>query len=125
MIDFGALVPGQPPAHLGGGDAAPGQAVDVAQVVLLGLHILIPLISEEMLKFPKLCRQYFRLLSFLLEVYPEKVAGLPADAFSQLMRTLEYGLTQPDSQVVRPSRRPSAFAGLRRPALRVAWRDVA
>eukprot|EP00854_Cymbomonas_tetramitiformis_P018543 gene18543-22136_t len=41
-------------------------SADVAQVVLLGLHLVIPLISPELLKFPKLCRQYFTLLSVLL-----------------------------------------------------------
>ena len=39
------------------------------QVVFMGLHLVIPLISPELLKFPKLCRQYFRLVAMLLEVH--------------------------------------------------------
>jgi hypothetical protein len=30
---------------------------DVAQVVYLGLHIITPLMSVDLLKYPKLCRQ--------------------------------------------------------------------
>ena len=47
------------------------------QVVFLGLSILVPLMQIEQLKFPKLARAYFTLLSYMLEVYPERVAGLP------------------------------------------------
>ncbi|KAK3239066.1 hypothetical protein CYMTET_50978, partial [Cymbomonas tetramitiformis] len=57
-------------------------SADVAQVVLLGLHLVIPLISPELLKFPKLCRQYFTLLSVLLDSYPERVAALPTAALT-------------------------------------------
>ena len=47
------------------------------QVVLLGLNIVLPLISLELLKFPKLCHLYFTLLSYILEVYTDqaRVAG--------------------------------------------------
>ena len=46
-------------------------------MVFLGLSILVPLMQIEQLKFPKLARAYFTLLSYMLEVYPERVAGLP------------------------------------------------
>ena len=45
-----------------------GQAVNVAQLVFLGLDILIPLISLELLSYPKLCILYFRLLAYMIEV---------------------------------------------------------
>ena len=45
--------------------------------MFLGLSILVPLMQIEQLKFPKLARAYFTLLSYMLEVYPERVAGLP------------------------------------------------
>ena len=44
-----------------------------AQVVLLGLNVVVPLMSAQLLQFPKLCRSYFSLLSYMLEVYPEQV----------------------------------------------------
>ena len=34
----------------------------ILQVVLLGLSIILPLMSIELLKFPKLCHLYFTLL---------------------------------------------------------------
>ncbi|RZC68876.1 hypothetical protein C5167_032005 [Papaver somniferum] len=45
---------------------------DIGQVIYLGLHIVTPLISLDLLKYPKLCHDYFALLSHMLEVYPEK-----------------------------------------------------
>ena len=45
-----------------------GQAVDVAKLVFLGLDILIPLISLELLGYPKLCLLYFQLLAYMMEV---------------------------------------------------------
>lgn len=48
-----------------------------AQVVFLGLDTVIPLMTGELLHFPKLIRAFFTLISYMLEVYPERVASLP------------------------------------------------
>ena len=45
-------------------------------MVLLGLDVIMPLMTPQLFKFPKLCRLYFSLLSYVLEVYPEQVGGL-------------------------------------------------
>ena len=92
-----------------------------SQVIYVGLDIVTPLISLDLLKYPKLGRdvspqffsflfavtedngnsmliviwvslQYFVLMSHLLEVYPEKVAHLNRDAFSRIIGSLEFGL---------------------------------
>ncbi|MCO5598035.1 hypothetical protein L7F22_052124 [Adiantum nelumboides] len=76
---------------------------DVAQVIYLGLHIVIPLISVELLKYPKLCRQYFTLLAHMLEVYPEKIARLSKEGFSQVVGALSFGLRHQDIEVVNMS----------------------
>ena len=47
------------------------------QVVFLGLDMVIPLMTGELLHFPKLIRAFFSLISYMLEVYPERVASLP------------------------------------------------
>ena len=50
---------------IGGGGSTAGAAgpqLEVAQVVLLGLSIVLPLMSLELLKFPKLRHFYFMLL---------------------------------------------------------------
>ncbi|XAR65865.1 hypothetical protein NMG60_11011849 [Bertholletia excelsa] len=77
---------------------APG--TNISQVVYLGLHIVTPLISLDLLKYPKLCHDYFSLLSHLLEVYPEMVAQLNSDAFNHIVGTLGFGLHQQDMEVV-------------------------
>uniref|UniRef100_A0A452YFI3 Exportin-4 n=1 Tax=Aegilops tauschii subsp. strangulata TaxID=200361 RepID=A0A452YFI3_AEGTS len=56
---------------------------DIAEVIYVGLDIVTPLISLDLLKYPKLSRDYFVLMSHLLEVYPEKVAHLNRDAFGR------------------------------------------
>ncbi len=47
------------------------------QVVFVGLDVVVPLITEDLLKIPKLCRLYFGLLGYMLEAFPERMAALP------------------------------------------------
>lgn len=49
----------------------------VLQIVFLGLDLVIPLVTGELLQFPKLVRSFFSLLSYMMEIYPEHVASLP------------------------------------------------
>ncbi|PSC75864.1 Armadillo-type fold [Micractinium conductrix] len=79
---------GAPPA----GGAPQAAAVDVAALVFTGLDILVPLLSLELLKFPKLCRAYFALLAHMLEAYPERMAQLPPRVFQTLLSTLQFGV---------------------------------
>ncbi|KAM7250286.1 hypothetical protein ACFE04_022169 [Oxalis oulophora] len=72
----------------------------VLQVVYFGLLIVTPLISLELLKYPKLCRDYFALLTHALEVYPEAIAQLNSEAFSHVLRTLEFGMRHQDTDIV-------------------------
>lgn len=83
--------------------AAPGLTPHdspVSRVVLLGLNIVLPLISAELLKFPKLAQLYYSLLSYMLEVYPKAVADLPQQHFASLMASLEWGLLGSDQVAV-------------------------
>ena len=50
-----------------------GETVTAADVCLFGLNIIMPLMSAELLKFPNLCLQYFKTITFVCEIYPEKV----------------------------------------------------
>ncbi|OVA13652.1 Importin-beta [Macleaya cordata] len=81
-------------------DSNEAERPDIGQVIYLGLHIVTPLISLDLLKYPKLCHDYFALLSHMLEVYPEKVAQLNATSFSHIIGTLDFGLRQQDVEVV-------------------------
>ncbi|KAL3883791.1 hypothetical protein ACJMK2_030022 [Sinanodonta woodiana] len=67
--------------------------VNAADVVLYGLNTMIPLMSVELLKFPSLCLQYFRLITFLAECNPEKFSSIPDDLFRSLMYSVELGLS--------------------------------
>lgn len=81
-------------------DSVETPGTNISQVVYFGLHIITPLISLDLLKYPKLCHDYFSLLSHLLEVYPETVAQLNTDAFTHVLGTLDFGLHHQDVDVV-------------------------
>jgi len=55
----------------------------------------------DLLKYPKLSRDYFVLMSLLLEVYPEKVAHLNSDAFARIIGSLDFGLRNQASTLSR------------------------
>ncbi|CAO3672042.1 unnamed protein product [Umbelopsis vinacea] len=65
---------------------------EVADVVFFGVNLLIPSINAEMLKIPSLCQQYIKLISNLIEFFPDKLNVIPASLFSNLMASLEYGI---------------------------------
>ncbi|KAK9292418.1 hypothetical protein L1049_020388 [Liquidambar formosana] len=83
-------------------DFSLGEAADtnMSQVIYFGLHIVTPLISSDLLKYPKLCHDYFSLLSHMLEIYPEMVAQLNSEAFAHILRTLDFGIHHQDTEVV-------------------------
>merc|ERR1719341_1439338 len=70
-----------------------GETVTAADVCLYGLNIIMPLMSAELLKFPNLCLQYFKTITFVCEIYPEKVTTLNPDLQKNLVASLELGLT--------------------------------
>ncbi|XVF06407.1 hypothetical protein REPUB_Repub06bG0046100 [Reevesia pubescens] len=81
-------------------DSVEVAGINISQVVFFGLHIVTPLISLELLKYPKLCHDYFSLLSHILEVYPETLAQLNGEAFAHILGTLDFGLHHQDLEVV-------------------------
>ncbi|XP_038715218.1 exportin-4 [Tripterygium wilfordii] len=81
-------------------DSIETHGTNISQVVYFGLHIVTPLISLDLLKYPKLCHDYFSLLSHMLEVYPETFAQLNRDAFAHVLGTLDFGLHHQDGDIV-------------------------
>ncbi|GJJ69908.1 exportin-7 [Entomortierella parvispora] len=67
-------------------------AVLPSTVVFSGINILIPMIKENMLKIPRLCTLYVRLISRLIESYPGRLIELPADLMNNLMASLKFGI---------------------------------
>ncbi|XP_035250493.1 exportin-4 [Anguilla anguilla] len=78
---------------------AAGRTVSAADVVLYGVNIVLPLMSQDLLKFPSLCNQYYKLITFICEIFPEKIPQLPEELFKSLMFSLELGMTSMSSEV--------------------------
>ncbi|XP_024988804.1 exportin-4-like isoform X2 [Cynara cardunculus var. scolymus] len=76
------------------------QQTSISQVIYVGVHIVSPLITIDMLKYPKLCYDHFALLSHMLEVYPEMIPKLNHEAFGHISGTLDFGLHHQDEEIV-------------------------
>ncbi|XP_020912207.1 exportin-4 [Exaiptasia diaphana] len=74
-----------------------------ADVTIYGLNIIMPLISTEILKFPSICEEYFKLTTYVCDVYPEKTMTLPDGLFQNMMSTLEVGLDNYDAEIAKMS----------------------
>lgn len=68
-------------------------AVSPVDVVLFGFHLIIPLINQELMKYPKLSGEYFKLVTFVCEVYPEKIKCLPLGLFQNFMASIQMAIS--------------------------------
>lgn len=75
----------------------------VSDVVFSGLSRVIPLMTEQLLQYPSLSKQYFTLISYMVEVYAEKLSALPANLFAMLLQSLLFGMRHVQIEVVRYS----------------------
>ena len=80
-------------------DLLPGQTVTHLEVVLMCLQVVIPLIDSEAMAVPKVCMEYMQLISTIMEFHAEKVAMLPPNLFTSLMKSVEFGLEHTLSSV--------------------------
>ena len=86
----------------------PSQGVDSSQVtdvIFFGLQQIIPLMTQGLLQFPALCTQYFSLVGFMMDTYPDKVCALPYELFDALLESLLFGMSHLDPFVARSSLR--------------------
>jgi hypothetical protein len=65
--------------------------VNATQVVFVGLNIIMPLMSAELLEFPKLCQSYYKLIVFLCED-PDRLQGLPDQLMQSIMQSVQLAL---------------------------------
>ncbi|XP_074663144.1 exportin-4-like [Tubulanus polymorphus] len=70
------------------------QRTNGGDVVVYGLSTIVPFINEELLKFPKLCNEYFKLLAYMAEIYPAKLCALPDNLCQFLMASIQKGLIE-------------------------------
>jgi len=69
--------------------------------VLVGLSVVVPLLSDDLLKFVELRRRYYAVLGAVLEDKPGSLGQLPAPVLQQLVGTLQFGITHEDAGVAR------------------------
>lgn len=74
--------------------------VTAADVSLFGLNFIMPLITIDLLKYPDLCAQYYRLIVLINDIYPEKICSLPETLLHQLLESVKLGLSQFGSTIV-------------------------
>ncbi|TPX53736.1 hypothetical protein PhCBS80983_g06195 [Powellomyces hirtus] len=94
-------------------------AVDVADVIFYGVNTVTPLISDQMLQFPELCKDYISLVSNLVRYFPDKLSVLPPALLANLVRALEFGMHNAMTEVAR-----GAFEAITTLAL-YAWDESA
>eukprot|EP00299_Pterocystis_sp_00344_P016723 c8389_g1_i1.p1 GENE.c8389_g1_i1~~c8389_g1_i1.p1 ORF type:complete len:1134 (+),score=246.39 c8389_g1_i1:42-3443(+) len=68
-----------------------------SQVVLFGMKMVMGMISQELMKFTRLCDVFFEALSFICQSYSEEVCVLPHPQFSLLMTLFVWGIGTSDS----------------------------
>jgi len=79
------------------------ESKEVIEVVFYGLQQILPLMTQGLLHFPRLCKQYYSLVGFMMDTYPEKVGALPFDLFRGLLDSLLFGMSHTDSFVSKSS----------------------
>lgn len=75
----------------------------VTDMIFFGLQQILPLMTRGLLQYPTLCTQYFSLVGFMMETYPEKVAILPYELFDALLESLLFGMSYYDPSVAKSS----------------------
>ena len=45
-------------------------------------------------QYPKLNNEYFKLVTFICEVYPEKIKSIPAELFGHLMMSIQMAISE-------------------------------
>ncbi|GAB6027178.1 hypothetical protein CHUAL_013931 [Chamberlinius hualienensis] len=74
--------------------------VVAADVAISGLDIVMPLLNVDLLHFPKLCSQYFKLVTLICELHPERVCHLPENLLRNLIASIQLAFTRFGSEIV-------------------------
>lgn len=83
---------------------APGvETTQVTDIIFFGLQQILPLMTQGLLHMPTLCEQYFSLVGFMMETYPDKIAVLPYELFNSLLESLLFGMSHHDATVAKSS----------------------
>ncbi|XP_065582120.1 exportin-4-like [Artemia franciscana] len=78
---------------MGFSEPADVEKMSASAVCLNGLFIVMPLLSLELLRFPSLCQQFFKTITYVAEIHTEKIFELPPEMMTQILSSIEIGLT--------------------------------
>ena len=78
-------------------------STQVTDIIFFGLQQILPLMTQGLLQMPTLCSQYFSLVGFMMETYPQKIAVLPYELFDALLESLLFGMCHHDAAVAKSS----------------------
>lgn len=81
-------------------DDAAEAGVSAPDVILFALNILMPLMNDELLRYPQLCCQYYKMITNVCEMYPEKICQLPEGLFKSVIASFHLGLTRYGTGIV-------------------------
>ncbi|KAL7287451.1 hypothetical protein TKK_0018556 [Trichogramma kaykai] len=73
-------------------DDAPTQNCEPVTVFLYGFNFIMPMMTINLFKFPSLCLQYFKMITYFCEMHPRQVFSLPTTLLNQLLASVELGL---------------------------------
>lgn len=76
---------------------------EVTNVIFFGLQQILPLMTQGLLQYPTLCKQYYSLVGFMMDTYPQKVGGLPYDLFNALLDSLLFGMSHAENDISKSS----------------------
>ena len=97
-------------------DTLPG----VTDMIFYGVQQILPLMTQGLLQYPKLCSLFFELLGFLCDTYPDQVCALPRELLDALVEALLFGMRHVEAPIGTLSLQ--GLASLAREA-NFPWRD--
>ncbi|EGD82177.1 hypothetical protein PTSG_02852 [Salpingoeca rosetta] len=83
-------------------ETGPGET-EAGDVALLGINLVVPLLTTEMLQEPLIAKTYYALLDMACEGFPEKVYHGSAELLQQFVQSLTIGVQALSGNVARCS----------------------
>uniref|UniRef100_A0A0R3QEI0 MMS19 nucleotide excision repair protein n=1 Tax=Brugia timori TaxID=42155 RepID=A0A0R3QEI0_9BILA len=63
-----------------------------SRVALIALEMLLPIMEDDLLKLPSLCRKFYRFILYFTEMAPQTLESLPEALFVSIIECLRHGL---------------------------------
>ena len=75
----------------------------VLDILFLGFKDILPLMTEDLLRFPSLARAFFSMTQFVVENNMDRLVLLDDDYFQQFLDVISYGLKHAEAVIARDS----------------------